>query len=627
MDAMTIIPTRLGGEPAEIIAPGIGGLDMIEFAADFADVALIGLDVETTALTSRGVWDPVFRVRTIQLAPRDDRVWVLRLDDPEQERCVKWIMTDERATFASHTQIDVLALGIAFDVDISGRNIDTHVLAVASAPDDTPGQAQLKPIAEKYGMPELGQVEIALYERFRELVRKNDPAVRTVIRRQRLAGEGFTGIELDDDVFLEYAGLDALVVRRLVPLLVTATKAPPALLRTEQWLSAQAIRLRRRGHLVDISWLDRLTDESSVAQTQAADVMAQTCGLRPTQGRALVTWLTSRGVEWSNHRRTARGEPSLAKETLPALLHQDLDPDVRRTIEAYGRHAHVVNMARRMTEIRACLDPSGRVHPTLITVGTVTGRMAASSPNLQNYSKADWKMRGVFIPEPDHVLISCDFAQIELRVVAALSGERAMIDTIINGGDLHSLTAELLGITRQQAKVVNFLIVYGGGGARLAEQLKFEISVEQGKAIIAEYWRKYPAIARLKAFMSRQNGLRLISGRWVPTGRYADGGTRSHANLNYLVQGSARELLVGAWRRFASDADRERMAWFPIHDELVLQVPIDQGEEIAKEISEAMTFDFYGVPIEAEADLLIDEQGSSRWMTGDRAREISAGKR
>lgn len=165
----------------------------------------------------------------------------------------------------------------------------------------------------------------------------------------------------------------------------------------------------------------------------------------------------------------------------------------------------------------------------------------------------------------------------------------------------------------------NFLIVYGGGGPRLAAQLKHTITESEGRAIVKRYWSQYPAIAALNNHLKNLRELRLISGRYVPVG------DRSHAALNYLVQGSSRELLVGAWLRFEREAAIRKLdarIWFPIHDELVIDAPDEHAEEAAKLVSQCMTFSCYGVPIKADADLLIDENGVSRWMTGDLSKEI-----
>ena len=165
----------------------------------------------------------------------------------------------------------------------------------------------------------------------------------------------------------------------------------------------------------------------------------------------------------------------------------------------------------------------------------------------------------------------------------------------------------------------NFLIVYGGGGPRLAAQLKHTITESEGRAIVKRYWAQYPAIAALNNHLKNLRELRLISGRYVPVG------DRSHAALNYLVQGSSRELLAGAWNRFEAEAAARGLdarIWFPIHDELVIDAAEDDAEAVAELIGQCMTFSLYGVPIKADADLLIDETGRSRWMTGDEAKRL-----
>lgn len=606
-------------------APAMWEFDLLDMYPAHRKSTLWGLDVESTALGDGGHWRQDFHVRTIQLAPTDDWAYVLRMDDPLQAQAARIVLENQANTFVSHTQMDVLAVRQCLGVDISQRNIDTHVLAVMAAPDDARGQAELKPVAARFGMPQLAQAEADLDEWFIELWRMDHPDVKRKPRKIEAKKWGFNTAPIDDPRFVAYAGLDAIVARRLLPLLVAQTRAPAHLLRTERWLSTQAIRIKERGHRLDMEQLERVEANARAIEAVAAEQLMDVCGLKTTQNVALVRWLTDQGLDWADHPRTEAGQPSLAKDHIPKLLaRDDLGDEVRYALDAFLQSAKVLDRIKRTSELRAIRDRNDRIHPTLVSVGTVTGRMASSATNMQNFSKKDPVMRGLFIPEDDHVLMSCDFAQIELRVIAALSGELKMIETILSGGDLHQLTADLLHITRQHAKTVNFLIVYGGGPARLAAQLAFERSVVECKAIIQRYWRQYPKIAQLANTMSNQMGLRLISGRYVPTGHYKNGGAKTSANLNYLIQGSSRELLVGAWRRFASTPAREAMIWFPIHDELVLQVPQFIAEDIAHEVSEAMSFDFYGVPVRADADILLDEHGVSRWMSGDHAKDIRA---
>lgn len=617
---MRTIRHTLGGTPVTICCPVPGEVD--PFDPPDIPAGLIGLDVEGDGLEDSGVYHPGWRCRTVQLAPTDDFAWVLDLEDPDQRFVATEALQVPESTFASHTRFDVEAVDVALGVDISARSVDTHVLAVMAAPDAIAGQGQLKPAATRFSMPELAAAEDALTAVFDRDYRLAHPKVgKRSIKQAELKKWGFTHVSKDEPAYLLYAGLDAIAARRLVPLLTTASRAPEHVLTTERWLSQVSTRMVRRGMRVD---RERLQEVIAAADTEAKAAEAITmdvAGLTPRQGVKLQAWLGEHGVDWQSwpdEARTDTGGPSLAKENVKLLLAQPLDEAGRQVAEAYARYAKVLDRNRRGAELIKVMDPGGYVHPSLSTVGTVTSRMSCSAPNMQNFSKKDHVMRGLFVPERAHLLMSCDFAQIELRVVAALAGERAMIDVILAGGDLHQLTADLLGVTRQEAKVINFLIVYGGGAKVLAKNLGYTRTVAECREIIRTYWARYPAISSLNDYLTPLSGVRLISGRWVPASQ-----GRGYALMNYLIQGSSRELLVAAARRFAGgDPLRERMFWMFIHDEIVLQVPDQMVTEIAEAVSAAMSFDLYGVPIRADADVLIDLDGSSRWMSGDRAKEI-----
>ena len=623
---MRNLTATLAGRPVLVEYPEPGEVDAFDGpeGIDLPSGTFYGLDVEATAIGDAGAFAPDFRVRTVQFAPTDDRAVVLRMDDPDQRELARAVLADPSNEFTSHTKIDVHAVWTNLGVDIAGRYQDTHVLAVMAAPDDRAGQASLKPVADRFGMPELGQGEAALKAVFDRLYRAEHPEIgRRAIKGTTLAAWGFTNVPLDDETFVTYAGLDALAVRRLVPLLTAQTRAPLHVLRTEKKLSASAVRLERRGHLVDVERLEQIAADATAVEHRAAEVIAEhTGGLKTTQGVKLQEWLAGHGVDWTawpHTMRTEKGAPSLAKGNVEKLRSYELDEPGAAVVEAMIEHASVIDRLKRTAEVRSSMDAYGRTHGTLYTVGTVTSRMSSSGPNMQNFSKKDPTMRGMFVFDPGRTGISCDFAQIELRVLASLSREAAMIETIIAGGDLHQLTADLLGITRQQAKTVNFLIVFGGGGPRLAAQLKHTITESEGRAIVKRYWSQYPAIAALNNYLKNQRDVRLISGRYVPVG------DRSHAALNYLVQGSSRELLAGAWNRFEAEAAARRLdarIWFPIHDELVIDAPDEQAAEVAALVGRCMSLDFYGVPVRADADLLIDRDGRSRWMTGDLSKEI-----
>lgn len=231
-------------------------------------------------------------------------------------------------------------------------------------------------------------------------------------------------------------------------------------------------------------------------------------------------------------------------------------------------------------------------------------------------------MRGLFIPKPNYTFITADFDQIELRVIAALAREQKMIDVILSGGDLHALTASEVGVTRTVAKMTNFLIVYGGGAKALAE--KAHIPYDEAKRAVTTFREQYKGIdTYAKKLAKRLDFVRTVTGRKLPVTTNSVGDKRTYANVNYVVQSSARDILVHSWYRFVHEYNRSNYIWFPIHDELVLQVPDDEVELVKQEIEDCMTMNFMGVPITASAVVLLDDNGVSRWMSSSNATEIA----
>jgi DNA polymerase I-like protein with 3'-5' exonuclease and polymerase domains len=614
----------LGGRPITVLAPETDE-DLADFRQTFPAGGLYGLDVESTYLTDLAQFDPDFRVRTVQFAT-EDVAWVLRLRIPAQLTSARELLLDETVSFSSHSNMDVLSVAARLGADITGRNVDTLMLARMADPDKDDDR-DLKTLTTRYLGPELAGADEELYARFKELWpgRKN-------AKRSDIEAHGWSTIPDDDPVYLLYAGLDAIADRRLVPLLTVATQAPAELIRVEQFLATRANRIQLRGMRVDLEALEALRDESVTAVEQAKARFAEiTGGVNAQYAQGVVGWFAEHGVNWVNWAgaRTETGAPSLAKENLKLVELDFVLDEVGRT--AYDQlvlvKAHL-DLKNKTVGLCSRVDPSGRVHPVLHPMGaSTTARMSSTGPNFQNFSKKDPRMRGLFLPEPGHVLVTIDFEQVELRVVAALAREEKMIDTILAGGDLHQLTVDELAaagvtITRDTAKIVNFLIVYGGSGKALHEQTGIPLTEAQG--IVTTWRERYPAITALAKYLGLETqAIRTVSGRRLPvTVNRKNGDLRTYASINYLVQSSARELLVDAWLSFDA-AGYGACVWYPIHDELVLQVPEGQVEEVTAAAERAMRFEFRGVPISATAVELRDREGVSRWMTSKLAEKIA----
>jgi DNA polymerase I len=563
-----------------------------------------GLDVETTAIGSAAP----FRIRTVQLASDQGVKYLIAGEDDGK---IIEALSDTNNQFVSHTAYDAVALYRYYGIDISDRTIDTRVLGVMAAPDDKAGQAGLKELASTHLDDTLLAAETDLYAEFLRLYRLAHPNAKKAVKKAEVKSWGFDNCPTDNPIYKKYAMLDAETVLKLFPILLSKIKSPEHLIEQEIWLAQQAIKIQQKGLSLDFDKVRKLHDKVERESQLIEQEFSTITGLTPRQPAAVMEWFTADGVDLTAFPRTPKGAYATGGSNRKLLLGLELTERARNAAELWIDYSGYVDRVRRVKEIVACTWDTAIIHPTLQTLGTVTGRMSASSPNIQNYNKKDSTLRNLYVARPGHKLISCDFSQVELRVLAALAGEDKMIDAIANGDDLHQLTADLLGVDRQVGKTVNFLIVYGGGGSKLAQSI--DMPVDFCKQVVSNYWRQYPKIAALRSSTMGMDGITTISGRAVPTATLPDGSSKAYANLNYLVQGSARELLVGAWRRYASVPEWADTVWFPVHDELILEVPDNMVDLALERIGECMSCDFYGVPIVADAHVMEDGLKQSRW--------------
>jgi len=253
---------------------------------------------------------------------------------------------------------------------------------------------------------------------------------------------------------------------------------------------------------------------------------------------------------------------------------------------------------------------TGRLHTTLHQAAVSTGRLSSSNPNLQNIpirTELGRHIREAFIAPPGWKLISADYSQIELRLMAHIAGETALIAGFHNEVDVHRLTAgTLLGIPadevtteqRNQAKIVNYSLFYGKGVYGLARDLR--MSIAEAKAFIDNYFSKYPAVREWmdgNAERARELGYTItLFGRKRPFGGL-DSPSRQvreaaeRAALNAPIQGSAADLcklaMIRAEGMFAESNLQARML-LQIHDELLVECPAEEVEASSAILRQAM---------------------------------------
>jgi len=256
-----------------------------------------------------------------------------------------------------------------------------------------------------------------------------------------------------------------------------------------------------------------------------------------------------------------------------------------------------------------CVNPAtGRIHTRFDQAVAATGRLASSDPNLQNIpirTELGRAIRAAFVAPPGHVILSADYSQIELRVLAHLSQDPGLVDAFATGEDVHARTAALIfdkprdkvsPDERRAAKTINFGVIYGMGDSALAKQLG--IPREQAARFIEAYFARYAGVARFMETTveaARQGeAVRTLLGRrrFLPNLRSANRGLRLEAERvarNTPIQGTAADILKLAMVVLGRDgaAPGARMV-LTVHDELVFEVAEGQAESAAPRIRESM---------------------------------------
>ena len=261
--------------------------------------------------------------------------------------------------------------------------------------------------------------------------------------------------------------------------------------------------------------------------------------------------------------------------------------------------------------LKKYIRKDGKIHSRFNQCVAQTGRLSSSDPNLQNISvrsEEGREVRRAFVPEENCVLVSCDYSQVELRVLAHMADEKALIEAFNDGMDIHTKTAmdifhveegEVTSLMRRQAKAVNFGIVYGMSGFGLAEQIG--VSNVEATSFINTYFEAYPGIRNFMdetVAFCRENGY--VSTlchrrRYIPEIRDKNYMMREfgkRAAMNAPIQGTAADLIKIAMIRIFERIEKENLRSrivVQIHDEVLLNVYNDEYEKVCSIIKQEMT--------------------------------------
>jgi len=305
-------------------------------------------------------------------------------------------------------------------------------------------------------------------------------------------------------------------------------------------------------------------------------------------------------------KKTPGGAPSTNEDALQELA---LDHPLPKLILDYRGLAKL--KSTYTDKLPGMVNPrTGRVHTTYSQAVAVTGRLSSSDPNLQNIpvrSPEGRKIREAFIAEPDCVIVSADYSQIELRIMAHLSGDASLLKAFAMDADIHAATAaEVQGVAleavnpdmRRMAKAVNFGLIYGMSAFGLSAQLNVERTVAQ--AYIDRYFARYPGVldymTRTREQAKTDGYVETLFGRrlYLPELRGGAPARRqgaARAAINAPMQGTAADLIklaMIAVQGWLDETGLQSRLIMQVHDELVLEVPQAELEIVRVGLPEKM---------------------------------------
>ncbi|QDX82921.1 DNA polymerase I [Denitratisoma sp. DHT3] len=435
------------------------------------------------------------------------------------------------------------------------------------------------------------------------------------------------------DTAAEYAAEDADITlrvhRHFAPLLAEEPRLA-ALYREIELPTAEVLyRMERNGVLVDAGALARQSDELGRRLLQleqdAHTLAGQPFNLASPKQLAEILF-NQQGLPVV--KKTPSGGPSTDEEVLTQLA-EDY-PLPKLLLE----HRSLNKLKGTYTDkLPKMINPAtGRVHTSFSQAVAVTGRLASSDPNLQNIpirTEEGRRIRSAFVAPPGHLIVSADYSQIELRIMAHLSNDERLLQAFAQGEDVHRATAaEIFGVTplgvgpdqRRAAKVINFGLIYGMSAFGLARELGIERTA--ASAYMERYFARYPGVARYMEETrqaARDRGyVETVFGRrlWLPEIKSSNVGRRQGAEraaINAPMQGTAADLIkramIAVQHWLDAESLRSRLV-LQVHDELVLEVPDDELAQVRAALPRLM-----GGVARLSVPLLVEVGAGPNWDT------------
>ena len=477
----------------------------------------LAYDTENTSLYQ---YESGFEPKLVQWGDTD-KAYVFVHGDPWYNLSTQFVLdeTDYRL-LAHNATYDCLVLdklGACDGLELLDRTHDTYILAHLADPrgikDGSTGH-KLVNLSWRYVDDSAADSDAALKQLFRSQGWKES--------------DGYRLIPKTHPTLVQYGGMDVIVTARLYPELMKLVQRGEMkhLIAYEHRLQYLCAILERRGLLIDTDIANSLYDmferrrdeymqtvvEFGVTNPESTDQVAAAL----LREGAVLTDKTPKTDQWKIDNKIL--EAIASREGAGSRLAEAV-LGAKNSLK--WRKAYVVNTLDR-------LDPDSRVHAKINSLQARTARMSVGEPPLQQIPSGFADIRHMFLAEPGCRMASIDFSGVELRVLAALSGDRVMLHAFENELDLHQITADSARVGRKVGKMTNFAKVYGGGATTIARQAG--ISIEEAQRVVKGFSKTYPGVSRyskrlshpieagLKGYVTTHAGRRLPATAPLPPG-------------------------------------------------------------------------------------------------------------
>lgn len=335
----------------------------------------------------------------------------------------------------------------------------------------------------------------------------------------------------------------------------------------EVLLTKVCFEMEKVGIKIDKEYCERAYDYEAQKCEVARTEFEKICG-QPfiDSNKALAKAFASLGLTGA---KTQKGNPSFTDDALKSLKHP-LAQTVQRYREAYKKAT---------TYYQSFLyfkDQEGLIHANMKQSGTSTGRFSYDAPNLQNIPKEEtdgvWKVRKAFIPREGFCFVEFDYKAMEYRLMAEYAAEKELTRRILAGEDVHEATGQMMGVKRQFAKTLNFMLLYGGGAQKLADALGLDLL--KAKELKARYFSTLPAVKNFISEVTRVTTERGFVFNWLGRRCHFPDRDFAYKAPNALIQGGCADLVKVAMVKISQflRGHKSRMV-LQVHDSLLFEMP------------------------------------------------------